>query len=304
MKTINKSILVSATFLLFGIVSLKAQSICMVTADFELAESYIVVWEKPLDISGIDSVLIYRKQGNESDFTRIGARSMQDDYSFFTDVNANTIVNTWYRISYLDSDGNESDLSPWHRPVVMDYLAGLLVWTEYEKEDQLDETWINGYACMRDETGLGLFGTMGYWETAAGNTQTEWFDQEAASFNNYYYQMIVDLPSCDISRANINTSRSNIKRQSPNSEANINELEQLIAFTISPNPTTDQLTIVADKMLIGSDYKVSSSNGQLVAMGTLTNEVSTINLNHLTKGNYFFHIHNNGKNFSRLFIKN
>jgi hypothetical protein len=304
MKTISKSILVSATFLLFGIVSLKAQSICMVTADFELAESYIVVWEKPLDISGIDSVLIYRKQGNESDFTRIGARSMQDDYSFFTDVNANTIVNTWYRISYLDSDGNESDLSPWHRPVVMDYLAGLLVWTEYEKEDQLDETWINGYACMRDETGLGLFGTMGYWETAAGNTQTEWFDQEAASFNNYYYQMIVDLPSCDISRANINTSRSNIKRQSPNSEANINELEQLIAFTISPNPTTDQLTIVADKMLIGSDYKVSSSNGQLVAMGTLTNEVSTINLNHLTKGNYFFHIHNNGKNFSRLFIKN
>jgi hypothetical protein len=304
MKTINKSILVSAAFLLFGIVSLKAQSICMVTADFELAESYIVVWEKPLDISGIDSVLIYRKQGNESDFTRIGARSMQDDYSFFTDVNANTIVNTWYRISYLDSDGNESDLSPWHRPVVMDYLAGLLVWTEYEKEDQLDETWINGYACMRDETGLGLFGTMGYWETAAGNTQTEWFDQEAASFNNYYYQMIVDLPSCDISRANINTSRSNIKRQSPNSEANINELEQLIAFTISPNPTTDQLTIVADKMLIGSDYKVSSSNGQLVAMGTLTNEVSTINLNHLTKGNYFFHIHNNGKNFSRLFIKN
>jgi hypothetical protein len=304
MKTISKSILVSAAFLLFGTLSLKAQSICMVTADFELAESYIVVWEKPLDISGIDSVLIYRKQGNESDFTRIGARSMQDDYSFFTDVNANTIVNTWYRISYLDSDGNESNLSPWHRPVVMDYLDGLLVWTEYEKEDQFDETWINGYACMRDETGLGLFGTMGYWETAAGNTQTQWFDQEAASFNNYYYQMIVDLPSCDISRANINTSRSNIKRQSPNSEANVNELEQMITFSISPNPVSETLLVVFDKKMIGSEFKLTSSNGKLVANGKVESENSTLDVNQLSKGSYFFHVSFQGKNYSRMFIKN
>jgi hypothetical protein len=304
MKTISKSILVSAAFLLFGTLSLKAQSICMVTADFETAENYIIIWEKPLDISGIDSVLVYRKQEGEADFSRIGARSMQDDYSFFTDENASTILNTWYRISYVDFDGNESNLSPWHRPVVMDYLDGLLVWTEYEKENQLDETWITGYACMRDETGLGLFGTMGYWETAAGNTQTEWFDQEAASFNNYYYQMIVDLPSCDISRANINTSRSNIKRQSPNSEANVNELEQMITFSISPNPVSETLSIVFDKNLIGSDFNLTSSNGQLLSTGIIASETTVIDVNYLSKGSYFFHVSFQGKNYSRMFIKN
>jgi hypothetical protein len=304
MKTISKSILVSAAFLLFGNLSLKAQSICMVTADFETAENYIVIWEKPLDISTIDSVFIYRKQEGQADFSRIGSRSMQDDFSFYTDENASTILNTWYRISYVDFDGNESGPSPWHRPVVMDYLAGLLVWTEYEKEDQVDETWINGYACMRDETGLGLFGTMGYWETAAGNTQTEWFDQEAASFNNYYYQMIVDLPSCDISRANINTSRSNIKRQSPNSEANVNELEQMITFSISPNPVSETLLVVFDKKMIGSEFKLTSSNGKLVANGKVESENSTLDVNQLSKGSYFFHVSFQGKNYSRMFIKN
>lgn len=276
----------------------------MVTADFDTAENYIVVWEKPLDISGIDSVLVYRKSEGEVDFSRIGSISMQNDFSFFVDQNANTMTNTWYRISFLDTDGNEGTPSPWHRPVVMDYLDGLLVWTEYEKENQLDETWITGYACMRDETGLGLFGTMGYWETAAGNTQTQWLDTEAGSSTDYTYQMIVDLPSCDITRANINTSRSNIKRQSPNSAANINELEQMITFSISPNPVSETLSVVFDKNMIESEFKLTSSNGKVVANGKVESENYTLDVNHLSKGSYFFHVSFQGKNYSRMFIKN
>ncbi len=304
MKTIFNSFFLWASTLFLGFSTANAQSICMVTADFEDAETYIVIWEKPLDISDIDSVIIYRKQLGEADFSRIGSRSMQDDFSFFTDENASTILDTWYRITYKDMDGNESGVSPWHRPVVMDYIDGLLVWTTYEKEDQVDETWINGYACMRDETGLGLFTTMGYWETAAGNTQTEWFDEGAEFFDNYTYQMIVDLPSCDVTRANINTSRSNIKRQFPNSEASANELDQLINFIISPNPVSDLLNVSFDKALLGNIYKLSSTSGQLVAEGTVETESTQINVNHLAKGSYFFQVNYQGKNYGRMFIKN
>ena len=58
---------------LFVFSNVKAQSICMVTADFQLAESYIVIWEPFADISAIDSVFIYRKEGTETSFTKVGA---------------------------------------------------------------------------------------------------------------------------------------------------------------------------------------------------------------------------------------
>ena len=307
MKKFNK-ILIS-TFFLSGVFSLPlfGQEVCMVTADFDDAKKYIVIWEKPAVITGIDSVFIYRKQGTETGFTRVGARSMQDDFSFFLDPNSSTIVNHWYRIAYLYDSGIESAPSPWHHPVVVDYLDGLIAWNLYEKEGQVDETWVSGYECIRDETGLGMYTSMGYWSTASGATQTDWFDQEAPSNQGFEYQLVVDLPACDITKANINTSRSNIKSQMSNedeeAQSGINHAGMKVNFALSPNPAQDIIRIELDEKLIGADFVISSLSGQILNRGQLGLNNQEINIDQLEAGGYFFTIRYEGMNFSRTFIK-
>ena len=55
-----------------------AQDVCMVTADFQTGEHYMVIYNKPADITGIDSVIIYRRQGQETVFSRIGSQSINE----------------------------------------------------------------------------------------------------------------------------------------------------------------------------------------------------------------------------------
>lgn len=284
------------------------QEVCLVTADLDDAKNYIVVWEKPPVITGIDSVLIYRKRGNENIFTRIGSRSMQDDFSFFEDENTSTMVTSWYRISYLSSTGIESAPSPWHSPVILNYLGGLLVWTLYEKEGQVDETWVSGYECLRDETGLGIFATMGFWATASGSTQTQWFDSEASTNQGFKYQMLIELPACDITKSNINTSRSNIKGMISNedeeAQAGIGNADLNIRFALSPNPAQEIIRIEVDEKLVGSDFMITNSTGVIMNRGQLLLNEQQLNIDQFESGVYFFTIRFEGKNFSRTFIKN
>ena len=308
MKKFHK--VLATTFFLSGIFSLPlfGQNVCMVTADFDTAEKYIVIWEKPAVTAGIDSVLIYRKKGVENNFTLVGSRSMQDDFSFFIDESSSTMVSSWYRITYLYDSGIESPPSPWHHPVVLDYLDGMLVWTLYEKEDQADETWVSGYVCMRDETGLGVYTTMGEWETASGSTQTQWYDTEAQSSQDFVYQMAMDLPACDITKANINTSRSNIKRQISNedeeAQAGISAMDLNINFVLSPNPAQENIRIELDEKLVGSDFAITNSTGKIMNSGQLLLNEQQFNIDQFEAGVYFFTVRFEGKNFSRTFIKN
>lgn len=292
------------TFLSLSNTSLLSQEICLVSADYDSAEKYFIVWEKPLDPENYDSVFIYRKMEPETVFTKIGGVSMNDDFSFYLDTTSNTITNTFYRITFQDNAGNESQLSPWHRPVVMDYLDGTLVWTTYEKENQVDETWISGYACLRDETGLGLFSTMGYWETAAGSTQTSWIDQEAPFNTDFVYQMAVDLPNCSVTRANINTSRSNIKRQFSNAEVAVSEITANTSISISPNPLQDWMNVQVADQFSGATYIISDASGKMIRKGTLEGLQVSIDLTDTEKGLYFFTIRHQDKNYSKVFMKN
>lgn len=304
MKKLTTRIGLALSLVSLSFSNLYSQEICMVSADYDNAESYFIVWEKPIDPENYDSVFIYRKMDPQTFYLKIGGVSMNDDMSFFLDTTSNTITNTYYKITFQDNFGNESSLSPWHRPVVMDYLDGTLVWTTYEKENQVDETWISGYACLRDETGLGLYTTMGYWETAAGSTQTSWTDQEAPFNTDFIYQMAVDLPTCAVTRANINTSRSNIKRQYSNDEVSVSEIPENSHILISPNPTIDWMTIHVDAKFQGDNYQITDASGKIISSGILEENSLVLDLSNAEKGVYFFTIGHQDKNYSKVFMKN
>ena len=296
MKTLFS--LFASFFLIF---SSQAQEICIVSADYLDGEHYVVAWSKPFDPSLYDSVFVYRKKGLESVFSKVGAQPMSE-LSLFKDLTSSTIDSTKYKISFLEISGNETALSPWHQASILDYNAGTLWWTKYKKEDQIDQSYIYAYECIRDQTGIGAYTTMGTWDPLGA---TSWFDQEAlGTTNSTYFIEITFTSSCYLSKANINTSRSNIKKQFPNSEASTIDLNSEFQFQLSPNPIQSQLNMQFNDKLFGSSYKIIDSQGKVVLNGNVTSPKMTLEMNEFPSGTYYISVETSEKVLSKMFVKN
>jgi len=287
-----------------------AQNICMVTADFQTSENYMVIWEEFADVSNIDSIFIYRKKGIETVFTKIGAVDVTlTSPTYFVDNNAHTMDTTKYAISYLYISGGESARSPWHQAVVMDYndSAGLgeLTWTKYRKEDQINEDYIFSYECRMDESGLGNYETM----SIMMNYQVNWTDQAFALHPNARYEVLVTLPTCNVvTKANINTSRSNIKNQQSNASIIAEEEAAGIAkingvkYTLAPNPVVNELTVTTEELINGKVW-ISNVNGENLVENTLNGNSISFDTSLFASGIYFISIESNGVVTSKKFIK-
>lgn len=293
----------------FSSLKANAQSVCMVSADYQIGDKYMVIWEVISDISNIDSVIVYRQEGVETVFTKVGAVDVTaSSPTIFVDQDANTLIKTKYAITYLYNSGIESSLSSWHQASVLDYeqgsTPGELLWTKYQKEDQVDESYIFSYECFWDQTGLGVFGS----SATFMNYDTQWIDPNYSSNPNSKYVLEVSLPTCDvITKSNINTSRSNIKNQQSNATILDEETSGILGlqgttYSISPNPASDIVTITAEKALTGnvwiSNLKGQVFNTQLIEGTSVEFEIST-----LPSGAYFVNLENDGVVSSKKFIK-
>lgn len=280
-----------------------AQQICMVSADYQTGENILVMWEWPASTAGIDSVLVYRKSEGENSFTKIGGTAV-GQLSTFTDYTAITTIWNAYRISYKYTGGGESGQSAWHKPMVLDYgivagttTEGQLTWTEYQIEGVTSSTFVIGYTCFADQTGLGNFTEVGSWT----GTTLAWWDQAYAGNPSTQYMVEVELPNCNINKANINTSRSNIKKQTPNAEVGIETLE-LNTLGVSPNPVEDKLTIGNIDQI--SSLNILDCNGKIVFSSAGNSLSNAIDLSELKSGIYLVEAFNaDGARFSNKIVK-
>ena len=295
---------------LFAFSSLKmnAQTICMVTADFQTGENYMVMWEQFADVSLFDSIFIYRQEGTETVFTKIGAVDVtMTSPPYFVDTDANTMDTTKYAISYLYTSGAESVRSYWHQPVLLDYvdeLTGQILWTKYKKEDQLDESYILAYECFMDPNGIGNFGSM----AIMMNYDITWFDQAHDAHPACKYVVEVSLPDCNVlTKSNINTSRSNIKNQQSNASimnGGSSGLPNLQGtdYSISPNPASDKITITTEKNVTAYVW-LTNLKGQTLDQKRISGTTIDFNVNALDPGVYFVNIENEGVVTSKKFVK-
>lgn len=291
-----------AIFIAFITSASFAQDVCMVTSDFQTGEHYMVIYNKPADITGIDSVLFFRRQGQETVFTQIGSQSI-NELSYFVDYTSNTLDTTKYAIKLKDVSGGLTPLSFYHQGVVLDYsplgwVQGSLTWTKYKKEDQTTESYQN-FNCMMDETGLGAYVSMGYFMWY----QNYWTDANYASHPNAQYYIETTLPSCDVTKANINTSRSNIKKQYSNAVASVESPMPLISMQISPNPIESTLNVLFDSQLIGAKLTILNLEGKIIHSGSVLSNDMSIDLNDIDAGSYLLHVETSSKVYSQVFLK-
>jgi hypothetical protein len=110
--------------------------ICLVTVDRKTGK-ILVIWEKTPDV-GTAYYNIYRESSIFGKYDSIGT-SPYDDLSVFTDETANLESQQYlYKISVVDTCGLESDKSPFHKSLFLQYVSSTggvnLEWSEYEVE--------------------------------------------------------------------------------------------------------------------------------------------------------------------------
>ncbi|MFC2113422.1 T9SS type A sorting domain-containing protein, partial [Bacteroidota bacterium] len=109
------------------------EKICIVTADITTGKN-LIVWEKTPDV-GTEFFNIYRDNEN----TLIGTVPFHE-LSVFRDTLVDPETRPYlYFLSTVDSCGNESELSPYHKPLFLQYTGSVngvnLQWNKYEIED-------------------------------------------------------------------------------------------------------------------------------------------------------------------------
>ncbi|MDC3260227.1 FG-GAP-like repeat-containing protein, partial [bacterium] len=180
--------------------------ICLISVD-NTSTKNLVVWEKPL-FQGIDSVKIYREFGT-GNYGLVGIVS-NDTLSQFIDnsfgINPN-ITSYRYKISLLDSCGNESQVSPFHETMHLSTnLApngGVnLIWDAYEGFP------VVYYRILRDSTFNNDWQVM---DSVSSNSFI-WTDNTPPTAGADYMVEVMHPTGCDadlFKATNYSSSRSN-----------------------------------------------------------------------------------------------
>jgi hypothetical protein len=203
----------------------------MVTVDSTSTHN-VIVWEK-YDKPATDSFYIYREVSTNT-YVRVAAVH-KDSLSEYHDYGANPNSTGYrYRISALDTCGNEGYQSYYHNSIHLQYLgAGNLQWNNYEIE--FSSTPVASYDILRDDNATGVWSQI----LNVSGTQNTASDADFASYPNAHYKVVANWSySCSPSRS-YQSSLSNTIAQVPNGIMEVSKL----AFNINPNPTKGILRI-------------------------------------------------------------
>ena|ERR1035437_2001047 len=273
-------------------------SICLITVD-SLSQNNIIVWEKQ-PYQFIDSFIIYREISTNN-YQPVGAVAY-DSLSMFVDTvrtlyfpntgdpNAGTYR---YKITVKDTCGNYSNTSPYHNTIYMTNNSGSFSWNLYTIEGNPNP--VNSYVLMRDDFNTGNWQPV----NSVSGTQYTVTDPAYAAWvatANWRIQTIWNI-SCTPSIKNpsinsiaLNSSRSNVYRVGA---GGVNEINNIINVSISPNPTSGAFQIQMDNRKLSiENYQLAIYNvlGECIYQHTGSSSNLQIDLSEAKNGIYFLQL--------------
>jgi len=272
--------------------------ICVVTVDTN--NQNVIVWEKPI-INSIAGFNIYRNIAGA--YTLVGYQPY-DSISEYIDNDFGVdpdITSYRYKISVLDSCGNESDLSAFHETIHLTANVGLggevnLIWDDYEGVS------FNEYEIWRDSTGNGDWETIG---TTLSSSFTFTDNNVPQSSVNLRYSIEVVLPnSCVSQRANTyGSTRSNKQLVAGPAEDNSTSIDESILenMNVYPNPANEMFTISINAN--DWNYKLYDLSGRMVKSDNAQNTKMNVYLNDLERGTYLLEVEHKGSKITKKVIK-
>lgn len=266
-----------------------SEEICVVTID-SATNKNIIVWSKTPNV-GTVFTKIFKESTVINVYDSIGYVSF-DSLSYFIDYSSSPEVKSAkYKISIVDSCGNESDLSPHHRTMHLTINKGIgwqfnLIWTPYEGFT------VPTYKIWR----WANLQTPALIDSVSGS-MTSYTDNSAPIGLIYYMVEVICPTNCSVSKANTNynTSRSNVS----NTQAFIG-IDDNDAFAkgiiVYPNPTKDFFYIKSKNFRGKAQFVFYDITGQTILKQELDfdiNKEARINIQGISKGIYYLHIISN-----------
>lgn len=269
-----------------SIVAMSSVPLCYVSVD-TLSASTMVAWEKPASAE-IDSFKVYRETtGGYTEIAKIpyGAFSMVVD----TSADPNKTFYS-YKLSAIDTCGNESVLSGHHSTIYLQANLGLgnvvnLNWTKYEGID------VKYYRILRDDASTGNFHVID--SLPASNSL--YTDMNAGSYPNSRYAIeVMWAGNCGPTNkmlASINTTRSNIKNTTK-MITSLPTLNKEDAIQIFPNPASGSINIDMVRSENNVSINIYNTFGQLVLTDSFEKgeTIKSIDINHFARGVYMVRI--------------
>ena len=189
-----------------------------------------------------------------------------------------------YKISAIDTCGNESSLSESHKTMHLTINAGQnnswnLIWTAYEG---MQYSTYNIYRAIEDTQGnWELIGTM-----PSGNTSYSDFSAPEG-YVYYMVEIVLDNP-CELQKS-LSSIKSNIASNNPN--LGVVEIGQDAGFRIYPNPANDKFIVESESIVSIKLYDMLGKE----AITQTADGKTEIDISHLPKGVYNVRILSDGK---------
>jgi hypothetical protein len=280
-------------------------AICMVTVD-SLSTHNILLWDKT-GLSGVSGFNIYREDITNN-YGLIGSVPY-DSLSQYNDLDpvANPNVTTKrYKISAIDTCGNEGSKSGFHNTIYDSNNNGTFTWNTYTIQGQPNP--VAYYALSRDDNNTGAWHQIA---TTAG-TQNVMTDTSYTSYQftaNWRIETIWSI-SCSptLRQGNNSTQGAIVKSKSNicnNRTTGIQKTES--SFSVYPNPTNGNLTINFDNSIKGNVIvKIVSVLGEEVYNQTniQSTEKLNVDLSKYENGVYLVQITTNNNTVIKRIVKN
>jgi hypothetical protein len=261
------------------ILPFNGEQICLATVDETTGKNVLII-EKTMSV-GTDSILIYRKDNQSSQYHLTGSLGI-NDLSIFIDDNAVPAQQSYqYKISVKDiMCGKESNLSNSHSTISLQAYIGadnevILTWNAYEGFDY------DNFEVYRSNTGSAF--TL---IASVSNNTFSFTDPIPPSGINKYQIRVAKQSPCVISESLYNYVSSNILNSS---SIGINETPANL-ISLYPNPTSAKLNVNISNQLLGLSYDISDLTGRVLLKGKLSTEKSIIDMTVFQTGLYSFRI--------------
>jgi PKD repeat protein len=296
----------------FGIDTLIVMpGICLITVD-SASEKNLLMWEKTPG-SNIQSYNVYREGVVQNQFNLI-ANVPVNQLSEYLDPNSNTRVQSYrYKISAIDSCGNESDLSDFHKTIHLLISQGTgnnwnLEWYNYQGLP------IPSYSIWRslDSINYTLIDT----KAATIDPQSNTYTDITAPAGDVYYIVSFEAPNeCNSDLNRISHSNSIFRTQKRvKSNVGSNRLgnPSLVKgkaadnIEIYPNPNNGFFTIDVTNEIANAQVKITNQLGQIV-LNINPDEIKenriNVNFTKFDSGVYFIHIVSDNATLTKRIIK-
>ena len=253
------------------------QGICMISVNENNHNE--IVWKTQEDVASYN---IYR-EGTQSGQYDLVANITYNEQNLWVDTSSNARVRSYrYKISAINTDGCESELSDAHKTMHLTISAGQnnswnLIWTAYEGAEY---STYNIYRSSGNSLNtMGLIGTI----PSSGNTT--YSDFTAPEGYVYYMVEIVLDNSCELQKS-LSSIKSNIASNNPN--VGIVKTDNYPSLRIYPNPVNYELRIMNYE---GGEVEIYDVVGRtLMSLRTLEVEEQIIDVSQLLPGMYFIKI--------------